>query len=356
MLSATMRKQAYVAVTCAFVPMVAPTQAMAADPITVSLGGFVKQYFFVADQTQAPGEDMNATGMFTDARLAVDGRTLLDNGIIVRTYLRFKADTRATANLDEGFVEIVHGFGRLRAGERAGVNYSLMGDPVPQAFLSAYEEVVGDALSPRNGITLRDAFTFKRFTGNALGISYQSPAIAGFQVGVTYHPTTLAFEGPVNNALMPNNAVDVTAKYEGDYSYGTYRLTAGYFHSNSRTLGNDGVKAWNVAAGVTYGGWDLGAAYMDAMPATGLDEQAWTVGLFYAIGPVQLSADYREARRRIVPGLAIREHTDRVTLQSAYKLGPGVSVGLAGFYADQSDALGLDWNGGGVLSGLKVDF
>lgn len=332
------------------------TAARAADPITVSLGGFVKQYFFVAGQSEAPGEDFNAAGMFTDARVAVDGRTVLDNGVTVRAYLRFKAKTRETANLDEGFVEIVSGLGRLRLGERAGVNTSLVGDPVPQAFLSVYDEVLGDALQPRTGITLRDAFTFRRFTGNALGVSYLSPEIAGLQVGVTYHPTPQAWEGPVNTALMPHNAVDVTGKYEGDYGWGTYRVTAGYFHSTSRRGGDDGVTAWNVTAGLTYGGWDLAAAYMDAAPATGLDEQAWTVGLFYAIGPVQLSADYRSARRRAVPGLPLREHADRVTLQSAYKLGPGISIGLAGFYADQTDAAGLAWDGGGALGGLKVDF
>ncbi|MGE4063900.1 MAG: porin [Rhodospirillaceae bacterium] len=333
-----------------------PGVSFAADPITVTLGGWVRQYFFVADQTERASEDLNAAGMFTEAKVAVDGRTVLDNGMTVRTYLRFNAEARETSNIDEGFVEIVHSLGRIRAGDRAGVNYSIVGDPVPQAFLSTYEEVIGDALMVRNGITLRDAFTFKRFTGNALGVSYQSPEIAGIQIGVSYHPTTRLVEGPVNRALMPTNAVDVTAKYEGDYSGGTYRVSGGYFHSQSRVGGNDGVAAWNVGAGITYGGWELAGAYMDITPASRLDEQAWTVGLFYAIGPVQLSADYREAKRRAVAGLDVYEFTDRITLQSAYKLGPGISVGLAGFYGDQTDATGLDWDGGGLLSGVKVDF
>ena len=336
--------------------MALPQAADAADPIAVNVGGWVRQYFFAADQTERAGEDINATGMFTEAKVAMDGRTVLDNGITVRTYLRFTTEPRETANLDEGYIEIISGFGRLRAGERAGVNYAVVGDPVPQAFLTTYEEVVGDALVPRNGITLRDAFTFKRFTGNALGVSYQTPEIAGVQVGVTYHPTTRRLEGPVNNALMPTNAVDVSALYQGDYGYGTYRVAGGYFHSNSRVGGNDGVEAWNLAAGITYGGWELAGAYMNATPASGLDERSWTVGLFYAIGPVQLSADYREAKRRAVVGRNAFEFTDRITLQSAYKLGPGISVGLAGFCGDQTDATGFQWDGGGLLSGLKVDF
>lgn len=333
-----------------------PGAAHAADPITVTMGGWVRQYFFVADQTERPGEDINPAGMFTEAKLAIDGRTVLDNGITVRTYLRFNAEPRETANLDEGYVEIISGLGRIRAGERAGVNYSIMGDAVPQAFLSTYEEVVGDALVARNGITLRDAFTFKRFTGNALGVSYQSPEIAGIQVGITYHPTPRPWEGPVNKALMPSNAFDATAQYQGEYSGGTYRLAGGYFHSTSRIGGNDGIEAWNASAGITYGGWELAGAYMDVMPASRLDEKAWTIGLFYAIGPVQLSADYREAKRRAVAGLDLYEFTDRITLQSAYKLGPGISVGLAGFYGDQTDAAGFQFDGGGLLSGIKVDF
>lgn len=336
--------------------MTLPAGAFAADPITVSMGGWVRQYFFVADQTERPGEEINAAGMFTEAKLTVDGRTILDNGITVRTYLRFKAEPRETGNVEEGFVEIVHSLGRMRAGDRAGVNYSLLGDPVPQAFLSPYEEVIGDALMARNGVTLRDAFTFKRFTGNALGVSLQSQEIAGIQVGVSYHPTTRLVEGPVNKALMPSNAVDVTARYQGEYGGGTYRLTGGYFHLEPSALGTDGAQAWNVGAGITYGGWELAGAYMNVTPTSGLDERAWTVGLFYAIGPVQVSADYREAKRRVAANLNRFEFTDRITLQSAYKLGPGISVGLAGFYGDQTDATGLVWDGGGLLSGIKVDF
>ncbi len=341
----------------AWLMAVLPTHVMAADAITVTVGGFLKQFFFVADQPEAPGQNLNAAGMFTDARIAVDGKTVLDNGITLRAYMRFKAESGTSSNVDEAYAEIASGLGRLRFGEKAGANTSIIGSPVPEAFLTPYEEVIGDALARRTGITLQDAFTFRRFTGNALGVSYQTPELLGIKVGVTYHPTPRGgVEGPIDNSLLPHNAVDVTAGYDGDFSGGTYRIAGGYFHANSRTGGNDGLEAWNVAAGLTYGGWEVAGAYLDSTPANGLDEQAWTVGAFYGIGPVQFSADYRSAQRRVVMNTALREYTDRVTLQSAYKLGPGISVGLAGFYADQTDAAGVSWDGGGVLSGLKIDF
>ena len=50
--------------------------------------------------------------------------------------------------------------------------------------------------------------------------------------------------------------------YEADFrTGGTYRLAGGYFHLASRTgslgSGRDGVEAWNVSAGATYGGFGL---------------------------------------------------------------------------------------------------
>ena len=70
------------------VVLAASTQANAADAITLTLGGRIKEFFFVASQTQAPAESLNSTGMFNDTRISVDGRTVLDNGITVRAFVR----------------------------------------------------------------------------------------------------------------------------------------------------------------------------------------------------------------------------------------------------------------------------
>jgi len=342
---------------------VAGTSAHAADAITLTLGGRIKEFFFVASQTQAPAESLNSTGMFNDTRIAVEGRTVLDNGITVRAFVRFNAVARETSDVDEAYVDVISSFGRLRIGEKAGVNATTIGDPVPQAFLSVDEEVLTDALKPRTAIALRDGFTFKRFTGNALGVSYQSPELLGFKVGLAYHPTPSPAIGTVDGALTAHDAVDVTAGYDGDFAGGTYRIAGGYFRLASRTGGSDGGQAWNMSVGATYGGLEVAAAYINSQPTSGRDEDAWTVGALYGIGPFLISADYRAAKRRPVPrALALlpagifNEHVERATLQTAYKIGPGIVVGLAGFYAEQSDALGTQWDGGGVLSGIRIDF
>jgi predicted porin len=331
-------------------------QAYAADAITLTLGGRIKEYFFVASQTQAPAENLNSTGMFNDTRISVEGKTVLDNGISIRAFVRFNAVGRETRDVDEAYVDVISTFGRLRVGEKAGLNTTTIGDPVPQAFLTVDEEIISDALVPRTGITLRDAFTFKRFTGNALGVSYQTPELFGVKIGATYHPTVTTQVGPINNMLTPHNAYDITAGYDGDFMGGTYRLAGGYFHLTSRSGGNDGVEAWNVSVGATYGGWELSGAYINVKPANGLSEEAWTVGALYGIGPFQVSADYRDAKRKPFIAAALREHVRRATLQTAYKLAPGIVVGLAGFYGEQTDIAANDYDGGGLMGGIKIDF
>jgi len=352
----TMKGQACAAALACAAVLWSAAPALAADAITLTLGGRIKEFFFAASQAQAPAENLNSAGMFNDTRISVEGKTVLDNGVSIRAFVRFNAVARQTSDVDEAYVDVVTSLGRLRLGEKAGPNTTTIGDPVPQAFLTVDEEIIGDALLPRTGIVLRDGFTFKRFTGNALGISYQSPEILGFKLGMGYHPTLTNAVGTIDNALNASNAYDITAGYDGDFAGGTYRVAGGFFHVTSRTGGNDGVKAWNVSTGATYGGWEVSAAYIKAKPANGLNEDAWTVGALYGIGPFQVSADYRAAKRRAAPFGVAREHVDRTTLQTAYKLGPGIVVGLAGFYADQKDGAGGDWDGGGVLGGIKIGF
>ena len=330
--------------------------AQAADAITLTLGGRIKEFFSVADQDQAPGEALNTAAMFNDVRISAEGKTALDNGVSIRSYVRVFAVGRQSVDVDEAYVDVVTTFGRLRMGEKAGLNASTIGDPIPQAFLTVDDEIIGDGVKARTAITLRDAFTFKRFTGNALGVSYQSPELLGVKVGVSYHPTITPAVGPIDGRLGPHNALDFTAGYDGEFDGGTYRFAGGYFHLAPRIGGADGVEAWNLAAGATYGGWEVGTAYMRVLPQNRLNETDWTLGVLYGIGPVQISADYRIQNRRISLISALSERVDRGMLQAAYKLGPGISVGLGGFYATQRDNTGTAWDSGGVLSGLKIGF
>ena len=96
--------------------MIVGAPAFAADAITVTLGGRIKEFFFYASQAQAPAEDLNSTGMFNDTRLSAEGRTVLDNGITVRAFVRFNAVGREASDVDEAYVDVITSFGRFASG------------------------------------------------------------------------------------------------------------------------------------------------------------------------------------------------------------------------------------------------
>jgi predicted porin len=349
------------ALILAGVGLTAALPAAAADAVTVGLGGRLREYFFVADQKSAPAEKLNAVGQFNEALIAVEAKTTLADGTTIRAYGRYDIANSNAQNLNEAFVDIGTGVGHFRVGTNFDTNTMIIGDPVPEAFLSVDEELIGDALRPRTGITQRDALTFKRFVENAQGVSYQTPSLYGFRAGITYHPTADTITGTIDGRVHTRNAVDATAVYEGDFPGGTYRVSGGYFTVDAPNgLFVPRVKstttAWNIAAGLTYGGWELSGAYLDTSPADGFKETAWGVGLLYAIDRWRFSTDFRHATRLPALGATLRERENRAQLQSAYKLAPGFSVGLAGFYADQRDAAGITYDSKGLVGGIKLDF
>ena len=345
----------------AFVVMLLTAANASAEPLTVGLGGRLREFFFIADQKSAPPEKLNAAGQFNEALIAVEAKTTLADGTTIRAYARYDIAHQNSQNLNRAYVDIGTGFGHFRIGSNFDGNSFIIGDPVPEAFFTADEELIGDVLKQRTGITLRDALTFQRFVQNAAGISYHTPTFHGFRVGVTYHPTTDASIGTVDNNIQAHNAVDVTLGYDGYFPGGSYRLAAGYFTLAAPDVSliaapRASTEAWNLAAGLTYGGWELAGAYMNISPASGLDEEAWGIGLLYGIGPWKFSTDYRRATRVSFINALTREQAERVQLQSAYKIAPGVSVGMAGFYADQRDATGISYDSRGLVGGIKLDF
>ena len=137
-----MRRGVYISAGLLAAATAAPA-AHAADAITLTLGGRISEFFVVASQAQAAGEDLNSTSMFNDTRISVEGKTVLDNGISVRAFVRFNAVARDARDVDEAYVDVVTSFGRLRAGEKAGLNTTTIGDPVPEAFVTVDQEILG---------------------------------------------------------------------------------------------------------------------------------------------------------------------------------------------------------------------
>ncbi|MDX2224711.1 MAG: porin [Rhodospirillaceae bacterium] len=330
------------------------------QPIKLGLGGKLRHFFFVADQDELPAERLNATGMSTDAEVFFKGETTLDSGLRVSATIELETESRNDRNADEAYIDFRGDFGRVRIGEKESFNSSFIGDPYPEAFLTTDERIVGEmAVRSRNGIGMTDTFTFKRFVSDVLGVNYQTPDMNGFQAAVGYHPSTDDREGTLDAATRQNNAIDVSGRWQADLDRNTrLRIGGGYLHIDSRkTLaGNDGLAAFNVNVSATRGDWAVGGTYMDVNPANDLDEEDYGIGVLRKGYPWTLSADFTYALRDATPNAALRERTRQVKLQSGYKLGPGIDLGLAGFFVDQRTSAGARFDAVGAVGGAKLEF
>jgi len=336
-----------------------PVQAQE-QPIKLSLGGKLRHFFFVSDQDQLPTERLNATGMSTDAEVYFRGTTTLDSGLQVTAVMEMEAESRNDRNGDEVYIDFRDTWGRLRIGEKESFNASFIGEPAPEAFLTTDERVIGEMAIPRrNGITVNDMFTFKRFSNDVLGVQYQTPEMNGFTGAVAYFPSTTDVEGTIDRATQRNNAVDVSGQWRKELNDSTrLKFGGGYIHIDSRATptGNDGLESWNANVSTTFGRITAGGTFIAVNPDNGADERAWTVGALTRGYPWTFSADYTSALREATPGAAIKEKTEIIKLQAAYKVGPGIDVGVTGFYTDQRTSTGTKFDGTGAVVGAKLDF
>jgi outer membrane protein OmpU len=337
------------------------------QPVKLGVGGKLRHFFFVSDQDEIGTERLNASGMSTDAEVYFSGETTLDSGLRVRGVIELEAESRNDRNADEAYIDFRDTWGRIRIGEKEGWNSSFIGDPIPEAFLTTDERIIGEmAIRTRNGVTNTDAYTFKRFASDSLSLQYQTPEVNGFQAGIAYHPTVADTEGVFDAATARNNSIDVSGRWQGEVARGVRaRIGGGYINIASRktATGNDGLEAFNVNATVTSGAVTVGGTYMDVNPDNGTDEENVGIGVLWRGYPWSFSADYNLGKRDATPNPLTREKTEVVKLQTAYKVGPGIDVGLVGFYTQQrtgrataAAAPAVEFDGVGATVGAKLDF
>jgi|GEM_PF-1631512 len=356
------------AATTALVSCALITPALAQEqPVKLGVGGKLRHFFFVSDQDETAAERLNTAGMSTDAEVFFSGETTLDSGLRVRGVLELEAESRNDRNSDEAYIDFRDTWGRIRIGEKEGWNSSFIGDPVPEAFGTTDERIIGEmAIRARNGVTITDAMTFKRFASDSLGLMYQTPEVNGFQGGVAYHPTVGDTEGTFDAAGARNNSIDISGRWQGDFGRGVRaRIGGGYINIDSRKTApfNDGIEAFNVNATLITGAFTLGGTYMDVNPANSLDEENYQIGVLWKGYPWSFSADYYLGKRDATVNAAGREKSEIYRVQAAYKVGPGIDVGVIGFITDQitgrplaTSPAAVKWDGSGMVAGAKLEF
>ncbi|MCC6598324.1 MAG: porin [Alphaproteobacteria bacterium] len=365
----------------------------AAAQVQLDLGGYFKGYGAYVDQDEAAASEVNNFDIIRNTEVHFGGETTLDNGLTVGAHIEAAADGGDAFGVDESYVYLSGGWGRVNFGDEDGAAYLLQVE-APSADanidgLRQYVQPVNYTVLPGvaagtisssigSGFNQGGIDYDQDVSGKASKLTYLTPILNGFQAGVSYSPDTdnateLGGVGSDDVVNAFGETYEAGVRYEGQFNNIGMVLGAGYSHTEleaERAAGafiagdfTDDRQAWNVGADFDFGPFGLGVAYMEdnfgeastagvGTPNTD-DEETIVVGADYTTGPFKLGASYlNKENTNGVDGL----DTDRYSGGVTYTYGPGMTFrGSVGHI--EHDPVGAgDADATYVVLGTQINF
>jgi len=329
------------------------TSAMASDGVKLSLGGYITSAFGVAfddDSAGENGDDINTTGVGTDAEIYFLGSVTLDNGVTVGARFELEGGDEDGDQIDQAYAFFKGGFGDIRIGAQTGAAGNMyMLPPGSTANFGPYSpNTTGAALSP-------GVFDIEGMEANqdkSQKLVYYSPTWAGFSFGVAFTPNDNEkdYNGDDNadaqwransDAGDADSNVGLGAHYdfEGD-GWGLSAGAAAYFEGDVQEAapGTDEQSGYNAGVNLAFGGLTVGVAgtYLNNTTITGANsdgEDTWVIGtgLTYNVDAWTVGAGWAHAVGE-VPGTSAKDHIDRAGFTGSYAMGPGIDLDAGVFY------------------------
>ena len=331
--------------------------ALASDPLTVTVGGSIVTGFYFVDNDTVGVTDFDDTKVAIVARnIDIVAEGTLDNGLVAGAALKLQLGNdegvtapASDATFSEIYTYLEGGFGRVELGATDGAAFKM--------HYSSPWFVPGNGVDSPNIYNISTnaagttSFSSRTSTYSLLAeddnkITYFTPRLAGFQLGVSFTPD-VAGNDPVPNGfgVSPTNAAnveevfEVAANYAGELAGASVGVDVFYVTGEANVAGFNDPEEMGVGASVGFGGFTLGGAYTQteniaaasqATATTGAsstDSDSWTVGLAYGTGPWTVGVAYFESQTEAV-GLLTDAENNFLQLGGGYSLGAGVDIGL----------------------------
>lgn len=323
-------------------------QAAASDGVKLSLGGYITSAFGIAfddDQSGEAGDDINLSGVGTDAEIHFGGKVALDNGVTVGAQLELEGGDEDRDQFDQAYTYFSGGFGEFRIGLVDGAaGHMYMLPPGSTANFGPYSpNTTGAAMTPgifdpENTITVRD---------KPQKVVYYSPVWSGFSFGLSYTPNDdeKAYNDgdnvdgiwrPDHSAGSASNDAGLALHYEyEDDDWGLTLGSAAYWEGNVKEDAPEDAEqaGYNAGANVGFGNWQVGVAGAYFTNGNGDDQDIWLVGTGFAYtrdawtlggGWAHVVSD--------VAGFGDNDILDRAGFTASYALGPGIDLDAGAFY------------------------
>jgi outer membrane protein OmpU len=349
-----MRKQLLAGTALVAAAMLATGGAVAADKKmmkpSISVGGFFNhEVGGILDTTQetttkaADGavtkvnneKDTSGLDSRSDVEVFFSGSATLDNGIKIATRVELEGDTDAKDQIDETWMTISGSFGQITLGNDDNAPDKMLG-----AYAGQWATQVGSSPFLRGISWVGNASGLGRYSGlgdtDANKVTYISPKLGGFSVGMSYTPTP-SDEGSNANpdaTIERHDGLSGAIAYSGnfgDVSIGGgvgIRTTQGSTGAGSEN--SEDEQAWNMAGRLGFGPVTIAAAYMKATDPMADRSDVVDLGVRFVQGSNSFSlsgthskADEGDARLTIVIGSyaralgpGVKLHTDLIWNQS----------------------------------------
>jgi predicted porin len=317
------------------------SQTVAAEKISLSLGGYWVGVVVAGDQDDGPGKPAAGTrdhGIARESEVHFKGQTRLDNGMVAGVRIELEGETSGD-QIDESWIYFKGAFGTLEIGAQDGAPERLwVGDEDPIVRNSLNSPSMFHVATGTNAITTPN--TQNTFSGDRDKITYFTPVFSGLTAAVSYTPDTSsnASGGDEKGAALQSDinpgeqseVIEGAVRYKGKIGRTSIAAFAGYSRGDleANAGGQEDRDRWALGVRIGLGGFSVGASYeADDLGTSGgnTDRREFIGSIGYRTDAWYLGAQY--AHVEVEAGAAGGEdELDAIVVGGSYGLGPGIKL------------------------------
>ena len=352
--------------------------ADAASKMKLGVGGYMEQWFGFTSGDDGVAQDYSGFDIKSDPEIFFKGSTKLDNGITVGVNVQLEA-TQNGDQIDEQYMFVKGSFGQIIIGDENSAMYKMhyapsdFGIGMNSGDVTAWNKPVKDAEgdSINMGSHYRSPFGATYIEPDAVNdsakISYFTPRVSGFQLGLSYGP-----DGNQDSNGLPNrdaantDYIMVGANFKQKMGGMSVGISGGYGTVTDAAAGGVEPEATNFGIKLGMGGISAGVSYANFSDSGEKDQEGINAGVAYSSGPMGVSIAYfhgeKDGNNGDAATLNNQAERDVIHLSAKYAMGPGVTLaGTLGHAVYSSDDADLDNSVNEsastyVVMGLKVGF
>ena len=352
--------------------------ADAASKMKLGVGGYMEQWFGFTSGDDGVAQDYSGFDIKSDPEIFFKGSTKLDNGITVGVNVQLEA-TQNGDQIDEQYMFVKGSFGQIIIGDENSAMYKMhyapsdFGIGMNSGDVTAWNKPVKDAEgdSINMGSHYRSPFGATYIEPDAVNdsakISYFTPRVSGFQLGLSYGP-----DGNQDSNGLPNrdaantDYIMVGANFKQKMGGMSVGISGGYGTVTDASAGGVEPEATSFGIKLGMGGVSAGVSYANFSDSGEKDQEGINAGVAYSSGPMGVSIAYfhgeKDGNNGDAATLNNQAERDVIHLSAKYAMGPGVTLaGTLGHAVYSSDDADLDNSVNEsastyVVMGLKVGF